>query len=581
MSAHLISDPEPPTPAIFPAAPGWLSLSAALTREVPAIAGRDDLLVTIAPGAGHGSPACFLPSTASIEVDGAHLTVDPATVTPHVMSDRVRYSTMWGLLTHECAHARHSRWDPPPGTPPAVVEAAFLLEEPRIERAQIRRRPDDRHWLRFSSMNLILAETLANDPACAPAMTPGEAARTAALLLGRTSAGILTRTETAPVATVVKAVLGDKLAELREVWRKALTVADDDADTMLELGRKWCEIVDSCDAQESGDPSSASSGPEDPSAPPTPSRLAKAIVAALDRVAKAVAGEQAPVDPAEVAAAGKAAEGEAVAEAADAAYRVFVLGDERTGRTETAGTRSPTSAERIAARTLGRSLSTAGIRERVVTKTSSPVPPGRLRMRGAMAVDAQRAAGAMPTAEPFTRTTRTPVPAPPMRLGIACDVSASMSRVTESVASAAWILANAASHATVPVETATVIFGSHVRPITRPGAVPREVTRFKANDGYEAVDRAIDALDGALGLSRPGAARLLVIISDGHFRPGPLERAQQRVDRLRASRCAVLWLSFDDSDIPLDGAQVHQLAHPAATAKTIGRAATAALRAAR
>ena len=148
-------------------------------------------------------------------------------------------------------------------------------------------------------------------------------------------------------------------------------------------------------------------------------------------------------------------------------------------------------------------------------------------MRGALAADAQRAAGAMPTAEPFTRTTRRPVPAPPLRLGIACDVSGSMHAFAGPVASAAWILAHAAAHTRVPATTAAVIFGA-LRPRHHPprATTPAEVTEFLATDNYEHADKAIDALDGALGLARPGAARLLVIVSDGQFRPDPRREAQ-------------------------------------------------------
>jgi hypothetical protein len=55
----------------------WLKLSAALTAEIPAISGRDDLVVAWAPGAGHGSPACYLPALVRVEVDGFHLGVHP------------------------------------------------------------------------------------------------------------------------------------------------------------------------------------------------------------------------------------------------------------------------------------------------------------------------------------------------------------------------------------------------------------------------------------------------------------------------------------------------------------------------
>ena len=255
----------------------------------------------------------------------------------------------------------------------------------------------------------------------------------------------------------------------------------------------------------------------------------------------------------------------------------------RTRTTAIAGTRPPTDPERVAARRVGRALSTAGVRDRVRTHTASALPPGRLRMRGALAADAQRAAGAVPTAQPFTRTTRSSVPTPPLRLGVACDVSGSMVEFAAPVASAAWILAHAARHTTVATTTATVIFGQHVRPIVHPGTPPALVTEFRANDLYEAADEALDALDGALGLSRPGAARLLVIVSDGFWQDEPRRKAQAHVDRLRRSGCGLLWLAPKEIDPawaarPLDGANVLQLGDPAATATAIARAATTVLR---
>jgi hypothetical protein len=588
MTAHLVADPDATGSVVFPARPEWLTLSAALADEVPVIADREDLLVTIAPGAGGGAPACFYPARAQIEIDGTHLGVDPATVDPANLSDRPRYGTTWGLLTHECGHAKHTAWDVPEGTPPGVAAAALLLEEARMEAAQVRRRPDDRHWLRASATELILADTDATDPARAPKMTTADAAHTAALLLARVDGGVLTRAEVAPVARVVKDILGtDTLKALRALWREALRTADDDADTMIDLGRRWCEVVGT-------DPDSPTPEPDESSEPDStdgsgdgsgvPSRLTKAIERTLAKVARAVAEETPPEDPATIASEAKATEDAAREAAEEIARTVFSSGHHRprAGSTATAGTRTPTTAERTAARVLARALSTAGVRDRVAVKSTSPVPPGRLRMRGALAADAQRAAGATVTAEPFTRTTRRIAPAPPLRLGIACDVSSSMKYLRGPVASTAWILAHAAHHATVPAETATVIFGEHVRPITHPGTAPATVTEFEADDGWEAIDTATAALDGALGLSRPGAARLLVIVSDGHIVDDDQQcNGQKRINRLRASGCAVLWLTSDDTDTPFDGVTVHQLADPTATAQAIGRAATAALRAAR
>ena len=177
-----------------------------------------------------------------------------------------------------------------------------------------------------------------------------------------------------------------------------------------------------------------------------PSPLTQAIGQALANVARAVAQETPPQDPAAVAAAQQAAE-DAAHEANEATARTVFSGARYNpkgyGATATAGTRTPTADERTAARVLARALSTAGVRERVAVKSTSPIPPGRLRMRGALAADAQRAAGAVVTAEPFTRTTRLVAPAPPLRLGIACDVSGSMGYLRRPVASTAWILAHA------------------------------------------------------------------------------------------------------------------------------------------
>ncbi|KAA5825436.1 VWA domain-containing protein [Saccharopolyspora hirsuta] len=578
MATHIIADPTTAATTIDgTGTTGWISLSAAITDEAPTIADREDLLVTIAPGAGHGAPACFLPNHATIEIDGTHLgTVDPASAAPHRISDRARYATAWGLLTHECAHARHSQWDPPEGAPPGAVDAAMMLEESRIEAAQIRRRPDDRHWLRASATNLILADTLAHDPTTAPALTPYNAARAAGLLMGRADAGILLPFETEAVERAAETALGaHTLAELRKLWQAAQRVADDEADTMLELGRAWCELVGT---DPTAPPPDATSGGT-PAPSGAPSSLAEAINAATAAVAANTATEPAPTDPATTAAEAHTAETTARKSAEKTAARVFASSGPETGHTEIRATRAPSSTERAAARQLARALSTAALRDRTTTKTTSPTPPGRLRMRGALATDAQRAAGALPTAEPFTRTHRRIAPAPPLRLGIACDVSGSMSSFAGPVASAAWILAHAAHHTPIPATTATVIFGRRVRPITYPGTTPAAVTEFDARDNYEDIPRAIDALDGALSLHLPGAARLLVIVSDGNFRDDPRAQAQRRLDRLRATGCAILWLTPDHPCTrPMSGATIHPLTDPTTTAQAIGRAATTALR---
>jgi len=187
------------------AAGAWLKISAAMTAEVPPVAGRDDIVVTCAPGAGQGSPACFLPARAAIEVDGTLLGVDPATAYPARPSDRDRYPVAWGALTHECAHAAHTRWTPPPGEAASWADAAVMLEESRIEHRQLDRRPGDLRWLRASAANVVLASFTVAGTAPGSAAEAGAAA---ALVLARADAGVLDPSDTRDTEQAVLRVLG-------------------------------------------------------------------------------------------------------------------------------------------------------------------------------------------------------------------------------------------------------------------------------------------------------------------------------------------------------------------------------------
>ena len=198
-------------------------------------------------------------------------------------------------------------------------------------------------------------------------------------------------------------------------------------------------------------------------------------------------------------------------------------------------------------------------------------------MRQAMAADAQRAAGALPTARPFTRTQRRQVPSPPLAVGIACDVSGSMSSYAGPVASTAWILARAT--ASLPAaRTATVTYGRQVRPVTYPGAVPAKVTEFSATDRYEDFTTAVSALDGALNLASPGTSRILVIVSDGRYKGTQHADGQKLITRLAASGCLVIWIAPGDTANTMTGARVVILADPAATSQAVARAVAASAR---
>ncbi|MFD6463759.1 hypothetical protein ACFWFG_37875, partial [Streptomyces roseolus] len=284
-ASHMSTAPTAP-PAIPPALTDWLDLSRAMTAEAPAIADRDDLIVVIAPGAASGNLAMFLPLRGVIAIEGANLGIDPGTARPWRYADRQRYAPTWGALTHECAHAAHTRWTPPPGTGPEIAHAALLMEESRIEAAQVRRRPEDRHWLRASTRQLVFAETGGELATARLAPTRYAAAHTAALMLARIDAGVLDAGECAPTAAAIEEILGrDILRQLRSLWRIAHRLSDTNTYGMLELGRRWFALI----------------GPAPHTTPQPDSPLGQAVTGSLTGIATSVDAQEFPPDPADLA----------------------------------------------------------------------------------------------------------------------------------------------------------------------------------------------------------------------------------------------------------------------------------------
>lgn len=158
------------------------------------------------------------------------------------------------------------------------------------------------------------------------------------------------------------------------------------------------------------------------------------------------------------------------------------------------------------------------------TATKTPIKkiesPGRLISRNVVAAAALRAQGNTVAAmkvpmfrgQHVDRANR-----PPGVVAIMADVSGSMRWSTTAVGEAAWLLARGAAHSGARV--ASVAFGIGVDPIVFPGEVPQTVLVRSANDYGHHPDRALAALDGALGLSQPTTAgvptsRIVVILSD-------------------------------------------------------------------
>ncbi|MEY9859780.1 hypothetical protein ABH935_005413 [Catenulispora sp. GAS73] len=574
MPAHIHARPTPPDPISITMhttvdTKARRALSAVLTDYAADLSSREDLIVTVAPGVRdtYSAPALIHFPSATIHIDASLFETGPDGTHTVAPEDPHARPVGFGALVHEAAHAAHTRWKVrlPQDTDQAAFAAADLIEEIRAEAAQLVRRPADARWLRAMAAELVLegAPVSGDD-------SPWAAARAALLVAGRVDNGTLTISEARPVVLAAKKVLGsDLLKKLRVVWKSATQLADDDTDGMIAAGRAWCDLLNIAPDKPEPTPTHATGGRR-------PAELVAQAVkatAAKVRINSAAESRNSGPSPAEAAAAERSEQ----AHTANIAAGVFAP---HSPCGQVTGSRPPTAVERRAAARLAQQLRRAAVRERAATPTASALPPGRLNVRAALAKDAQRAAGVIPTAEPWRAVNRKTTPTPPLRIGIVVDTSASMSAFTEPIASIAWILARAAALSATDATTAAVHFsGKTAAAITRPGDNPAQVSTFKADNGGHPIGTAIDAVDGGLGLARPGAARLLVIVSDGVFTDSENNAARKRTERLVGTGCPVLQVTTADQkktrQIP--GATRVRVANAAAAGDAIGAAAVKAL----
>ena len=121
-----------------------------------------------------------------------------------------------------------------------------------------------------------------------------------------------------------------------------------------------------------------------------------------------------------------------------------------------------------------------------------------------------------------------------------------MGGAMEPMASAAWIMAEAVRR--IQGKCAMVYYGNAVFPTLRVGEKLEQVRVYSADDGTEEAEVAFQALDGALDLQYGRGARLLVIVSDGHYRPEIQPKVQEFVLKCEKAGVAILWIPFDNGN---------------------------------
>ena len=603
--------------------PEWLPIGVELATLVNRWAVRDDIIAYVGPGAGGDVPACFNPSLAEMEVN-VEVACDPG-VTPRELkgiSDpdtdglrlREEHPVLVGALFHEAQHARHSLWDIAAlhaDNPRLVAEVVTSLEETRIERLGIMHYPKQREFLRACAIKLVIRDL--------PELMAGKATEDlnafslsmgALLTLARVDAGVLERSDVSAIRDVMSAVFGDELLErMRSIWVRAQAVRNDTSqEEMVALAHEWVKLLideeiipdpakatgsgsgegDGESGEGEGEGSGSGSGGIEIS-----EELARALAEALSEAADvaeieargAIGEDQIEREHAEQVESRNQAAAEERSHKATAG-KVFGKGtgpspSDRTN-SQLVNQRQPSGPERAAAVQVAKMLEKARYQERLVTPTSSVLPPGRLRSRAMVQAGAERARGAMQTAEPWRAKHRRHVDDPTLQVGVMVDISGSMNDAMQPMGVLAWVMAEASRR--IGAKTAQVYYGNSVFATLRPGEYQPDVRVYSAVDGTERFDEAFRALDGTLNLLHGSGARLLVISSDMYYTGPESVAAKMWIKRLIDAGVAVLIMSYgemvprDENSYPKLGATVlNGRMSPADSALAVGKAAAAAI----
>jgi hypothetical protein len=584
---------------------GYYPVAAQVGKRANKRAIRSDITAVIGAEAGMGAPACFIPSLAELHINTESCDLgDP---------DKVDFSdVLWlhthapavGAVSHEAAHARHTRWEQADleeaGATPRIMDVIVTLEEPRIEACAMREHPDDKMFLRGVALEIVGKDFHISD-------TPYGAATAAGLLLARVDAKTVTRRETAGFRKDILAVLGkDVLGDLTTLWQRFLRLHDTDYAGMVHIADAWLTIIgidpEDDGSDEDSEPMAGGSmmGEGDPSdgdgdgdgdegdSEGKGSGFGKAIKgkvmiaeSKVDGEHVGAAGDEKAKRRADEREADAARKREGEHEHGKAFRKGGLHGWSPDGFAHYTGSRTPTDAERRAAKSLARTLELIDYRDRAVTKVKSMVPPGRLRGRAAVQAGAYAERGATTEVEVWQGKRRRKVDSTPLTIGFMVDVSGSMGSAMEPLGSSQWVVSTAGTH--VDARVATVHYGSRVHAVAPVGFREREVRLFHPGDGTEEFRAGALALDSELNLLDSTGARILFVASDGHYVDDKDMAYSQTFNRLAARKgVAVIYLNFTGyvGGGTMGAAQVIDCEgkSPAEVATLCGKAAIAELR---
>lgn len=547
---------------------------------------RYDIVAFMADEVSGGAPAAFKPLISEVEVSTKQVF---GNLKPEQVGDlrdaEVQYEhpKVIGAVLHEALHAKYSLWsieDASKALNPQEFEALMLLEEGRIEAHGAREMPWGKNFLQSCAMDLVIADA---EESFAQKADTYSAATMVALVHPRLMVGILNEKNLSGLLDILESVLSvEVINELREVIKEVQAHSEHTNPTKLyALAKKWVKIVNRT-AKQNGDPT-----------PEQMQQVAEAFAKAM-RQAMKEASESTEIANAESLQQQEQKEkwdkqvkslreqSEQKQENAEKAKEVFSRVTTGISGSRLKEERLPDAAERAAAVTVARLLEQAKYRERSMTEVNSFTPPGRLRTRSMVQGAAMKSRGVIAQVEPWRKNVRKHTEDPTLTVGVMVDISGSMGGAMQPMATTAWVLSEAVKR--VNGRTAMVYYGSSVFPTLKPGQHLDKVRVYTADDSTEEFDDAFRALDGGLNLLNGEGARLLVVVSDGHYRQDQRDAAKEWVKKCGDAGVAVLWMPFEDGYNAKRLVRLNKNAqvldgemNPAKAAQEIGLAASMAL----
>ena len=559
----------------------WLGVGYEITQLVNAWSDRTDLVALLGTEAGKGAPACFLPALAEIEVNTKEAFGE--ITTPSMIDDLTKRKNQYefakavGAIRHEAYHAKFSAWDIPLAGKTLKqdeFEALMLLEEGRIEAWGISTHPDAKVFLRASAMGLIIDEAK-------EVFSEQSTIRSASSLVGlchaRIIAGSLDELQAFDLLDKVNGILGsDLVMKLKEIIYQFQDHAiHTDISACYPLAIEWARLVRE-KAEEAGEQ-------------PTKEQqeaFAEMMSEMLGEMSESISisnanelQDQKRSEDMKESATAKANTSKEQKKNEEIARQVFSKSSgpgEASTRSQLVEKRSPNGQERNSAVKIAKALERAKYRERGAIEIGSIVPPGKLNTRKIIQAKALEQKGIFTQPKAFSKKVRKHTDEPELSVGVMVDISGSMSSAMNPMASTAWIMGEAVRR--VQGRCAMVYFGSDVFPTLKAGQRLKEVNVYSAPDGTEKFDRAFRALDGALNLLNGEGARLLVVVSDGHYTSDEMESAKAWVARCSKNGVAVLWLPIGDNGATAKhicaGANaqvVENITDPSVSAQIIGK----------